>query len=182
MPNRDKQSMIFGMGIGVVITAFVMFIFYIVQRQAHFNEVNDLNEHIEWLQDELAVRRQEQENIVAIQPQTQPPTQPMTEPETEMPTEVQTQPATGTQTTTSTESEPIIPTVGTIMVHIPVNISASNIAAILRDAGVVTNLNAFLAFLEENNFDRSLMAGNFWFPVGASYEEIMEQILTGRFR
>ena len=46
MHKRDRQSMIFGIGIGICVSIAVLFVVYIVQRQAYFNRIDELNERI----------------------------------------------------------------------------------------------------------------------------------------
>jgi len=188
MHKRDKASMLFGIGIGVVATVFVLFIFYIIQRQAHFNEMQDLHEQIEGLEHQLAMRQQQ--SVSFVEPGNVLELEFQTEPAIEMQTEIQTEPIiepsteAGTEPTNElqTEPEPPMPDGGSIWVHIPANIPAADIARILHRAGVVADFDAFLAYLENNGFSRSIMAGNFLLPVDGGYDVLMNQILAGRTR
>ncbi|MCL2169538.1 MAG: endolytic transglycosylase MltG [Defluviitaleaceae bacterium] len=186
MLKRDKNSMIFGIGLGVCAAVAVLFIVYIVQRQNYFNEINRLNDRVLELE---AAMMADNVNYTGNSPQTTTPapaqtTEPETTPQTtEYETTPQTEPETQPETTPYQEyTTPVYsPPVGAgfARVHIPANIGASQIAQILYEAGVVTNLNTFLNHLIANGLTFSLMAGDFTLPLNASFATIVDAIWAG---
>lgn len=180
MHKRDKGSMIFGMGLGVVVTVAVIFVVYIIQRQSYINDNNHLRDMVSELYTQIyLLENAPAQEISTTPPPTTPPTTPNeaieAEPgtETNEPNEPETTPTTPAATTAEMAAD------GRVRVHIPAGAFASDIAQMLYNAGVVTDLNAFINYLVDNNFTVSLMAGDFLLPLDGDFEAIMGQILAG---
>ena len=84
-----------------------------------------------------------------------------------------------TTTTTSTAVDnptPVQPT-GDVKFEVPKGASASKIADLLRQAGLIDDQKEFLNMLVEKKADTKLKAGTFTIPAGSTVEEIIN-ILT----
>jgi len=184
--------MIFGIGIGICVSIAVLFVVYIVQRQAYFNRIDELNERIFQLENFILYGDEDEGGgsaPIIIQPSTTPAeTTPATEYEdtTEAETEAATEAETEAETTAQAQTVPETttpqlppPSALGVWVHIPANIAAYEIARILYDSGVVVDFNDFMNFLINNGFTTSLMAGNYLLPIDGDFEVIMRSILAG---
>jgi len=173
-----KQSMIFGVGIGICIAVAVLFVVYIIQRQSYASRISELNERVYQLENALLQAYEDAEDAPAptAPTTTVPDDDPTTEPPDEQPAEAyepyEPQDTTPAQTTAAATS-------GYVHVHIPANIGASDIALILFAHGVVTDFDRFMDFLVGNGFTVSLMAGDFTLPLDGNYDVIMRNILAG---
>jgi len=190
MHNRDRRSMLFGVGIGFCVAVAILFVAYIVQRQTYYGRINELNERVHELENLLLEAHGyiDVPNLGSVTISQEPvtttaaeeeQTEAATEAETTMTEQNQEESTPATETTTVAQQATNPPVEGSIWVHIPANIGASEIAQILVNSGVIEDFNAFLAYLVENGFTVSLMAGNFLLPVGGEFEVIMGSILAG---
>jgi len=190
-----KKSVIFGIGIGVLAMVLVSLAAYAIQRGAHRDEVASLHEMLEyeravvppqpdvddlmnWARElgmvfahEILEEQAEPAPQADVAPEPEPDEEPepiaLAPPEEPSPIEA--------PTPTNPPSPPVAPQ-GSVWVHIPVDVLATDIVNILGDAGVVENRGAFLVFLIDNNFDRAVMAGNFLMPVNGNFQEILDII------
>jgi len=190
MLNRDKRSMIFGVGVGICVSVAILFVVYIVQRHNHFNHINELNERIYELQnlflEDSAEREQEHDAPNLLIPTTTAQNIEQTQTNNEETTTPQHEETTTTPTAQTTAyTMPITqaaspPAEGDrVWVHIPTDIGAFEIAQILSGMGVVEDFTGFVDFLVDNDFTLSLMAGNFLLPLDGDFEVIMSFILAG---
>ena len=203
MPNRDKKSMIFGVGIGICAAVLILFITYIVQRQSYISRINELTEQVALLEgmmqadeeyynnnaDEYTENQQPTEEDTPQEPLSivDSPTQPEEIETTTAPPQTTPEPTTQPETTTAGQGlqiqpvSPVDPSAQYVWVHIPANIDATAIAGHLLNAGVISDVSVFVAYLVENNFTVSLMAGNFQLPINGDFEVILSSILAGGF-
>lgn len=63
-------------------------------------------------------------------------------------------------------------------VKIPSRVSASMICQILEEHGIVENGQDFLKYIKEQKKQTLLKSGDYTLQIGASYEEILTQLLT----
>ena len=92
------------------------------------------------------------------------------------PDDANAEPETQAAVTAPVEPTPAPPT-GDVKFEIPKGSSASKIADLLRQAGLIDDKQAFLNMLSEKKADTKLKAGTFTIPAGATIEEIIT-ILT----
>jgi len=197
MHNRDKGSMLFGIGIGFCVTVAILFVAYVVQRQTYYNRISELNERVYALENMILEAHEGsgallgstaifQEPVTTTAAQGEAAEAEVTaeyddgyvseREESNVPEETQTASPESTTTSVQTTNPPAD---GSVWVHIPANIGAYEIAQILFDMEVVIDFNAFLSYLVENGFTVSLMAGNFLLPMSGDFEAIMSSILAG---
>jgi len=180
-----KKSVIFGIGIGILAMVLVSLVAYNIQRASHRDEVARLLYALEYERNNPPPQP-DWEHLIESMPHENTP-EPMPTPEP-TPVPQYDPPEEPEPITLNPIDEPTVPEEpqspqspqspsGYVWVHIPVNIAATEIVNILGDAGVVENRAALLVFLVDNNFDRTVMAGNFLMPVNASFQEILDIIL-----
>jgi hypothetical protein len=117
---------------------------------------------------------------------TLPPTQPLTPELTLPPTQQPTSPPTPSPTLPPT-SPPVsevteTPAVvdDTVMVYIPPYSTATTIATLLEEQGIIEDSAGYLTYLKENFLTRNLISGNFYIKKNSSYNTITD-VLTGKY-
>lgn len=199
-----RKSLFFGIGFGSLAAVLLIFIVYIIQRSAYFDEISGLEELLDnepnqiyaELQDEDIILRARELGMIFFY-------------EIDLPQETNTDTA-AEETAEAEEAalehiegpgeieiedieeiespEPLgsleppeapgSPS-GFRWVHIPEDLAATDIAAILGEAGIITDVGDFVRFLIDNGYTMTIMAGNFLLPIDADYEVIVERILAG---
>ncbi len=83
-----------------------------------------------------------------------------------------------TKTATKTDQKPTAAEeTQKVKVHIPAGSGSEEIAAILKDEGVIKNAADFRQAIAQRNAERRFQKGDFILPAGGSYDEIID-ILT----
>jgi outer membrane biosynthesis protein TonB len=136
--------------------------------------------------------------VLPTQPPTPEPTLPPTQPPTPEPTVSPTQPPTPEPTVTPTQPPTPSPTLpptsppvsevtetftvvdDTIMVYIPPYSTATTVATLLEEQGIIEDSADYLTYLKENFLTRNLISGNFYIKKNSSYNTITD-VLTGKY-
>jgi hypothetical protein len=189
--QRDKRSVNFGIGLGIVFAVAVVFAVYIIQRHHHFGQVSEpeVITITETLTDAQVVTRARSLGMAFPEEIPSEPTTP-TEPDNsnaahepfEIPPELLAEALAIVEEQRQLAEEAIRTMRGAAEGFVWVQIrrdSPSNvIARQLLDAGVIVDQSAFTAFLSENRFETRLMAGTFLLPLNADFDAIMDHILV----
>jgi len=199
-----RKSLFFGIGIGSLVAVMIVFVAYIIQRASYINEISRLEEllynepyqvYAELHDEDIILMARELGMIffheIDLPQETNPNT--MTEEITEAEDEVRHHIENPEEIDEIEEIEPPNPPVapsplpspatavptGFRWVYIPEDLAASDIAAILGEAGIITNVGAFVQFLIDNGYTMTIMAGEFVLPVDGDFDVIVNQILAG---
>ena len=161
-----------GLGIGILVTAFILGITSDKPRAMTDEEVMARAKELGMVENTVL------SNIGSNHPDTEPPE---TTPEEEKPTQTvpETQPTEGD----GAEEEPdqtISKIDGqTIILTIKRGESSSSVSRMLADAGLVEDASAYDRYLCSNGYDKKIRTGVYEIPVGASQEEIARIISGG---
>jgi len=200
-----KKSFTLGLGMGILAMALVALVAYAVARG---NISEQYQESLEYYRRTIYTYQQRIEELysqleselaraadlpepqdIAQTPQNPPPTTPPpSPPTTPMPTPTPTPPPTTPAPTEPPPPPPTPPPTGTfahlggnrISVYIPYGWSAAEIAIHLRNAGVIADADAFIAYVQSRGVSQILRAGSEIFSVvdDGDYSVLVNQ-LTG---
>ena len=190
-PKADKARIVFGVGIGVALTVVVVFIAYIVQRNAYFTEFENENYYLYGLlQEARADGHVSEESIISMARELGmifPNEMEIDGDLVDDPADEQTEDGDTEETDGYYDEEPVEPAepvanqpvAGHVWVNIPWGAYGHYIAVILQHHGVVDSAVAFENFLIAGGYSVSLMAGSFLLPIGGDFNEIVQIISIG---
>jgi len=197
----NKKVMVFGIGVGILLTALIAFGAYLIQRNSHRNSMADLQATLDATTGELLVALDVQPQLIEIEIELDDDTiiararelDMIFADEIEMPALPEPEPdesgaddnadadldqapdgETGSvQTAPTTDGD-------YVWVNIPLHANSTQISELLQDSGVVASAADFNQFLLENGYDRIVQAGNFRLPIGGDFNVIIDIILILR--
>jgi len=186
-----KKSLIFGIGVGILLMALISLGAYMIQRNSHRNNLADLRATLDATTDELIIALDTQapqinigldDNVIITRARELGM---IFADEIEMPIvpesnegEIDSDSASNGET----QSAQVDTTIDGdyVWVNIPLHANSTQISELLQDSGVVVSANDFNQFLVENGYDRIVQAGNFRLPVGGDFDVIIDIILIFR--
>lgn len=171
-----KQSFLFGLGVGITIVSLIFFFAYTNKRDSYQEQISKLNAEISGLK-----------NSPAPQPTASPTPTPTVAP-TNTPSVSQTPEPTASQTTepvaspvpseteetkqeATPEPEPV-----NVKIFIERGTSAKAVCQLLEREGVITSAAELQRFIRENNSSSKIVSGSHTFIVGASFEDILNEL------
>ena len=196
----NKKAMIFGIGVGILLTVLIAFGAYLLQRNSHRNNMADLQAALDMTADELATALDAQttEVVIEIEAEIDDDTimsrarelgmifaDEIEMPPESMPYEGGAADDADGDSDTGLDGETAAgldePADGDyVWVNIPLHANSTQISELLQDSGVVASAAAFNQFLLENGYDRIVQAGNFRLPMGGDFDVIIDIILVLR--
>ncbi|MCL2235540.1 MAG: hypothetical protein FWB98_03740 [Defluviitaleaceae bacterium] len=186
-PKADKARIIFGIGLGVALTVVVVFIAYIVQRNAHFTAFEEENYYLYgllrearangYVSDEIVIDRARDLGMIFPNEAGTPD---VYEDFDDAPSDEETYDDAPLEADDDEEPAEADEVAGEyVWVSIPWGAHGNYIAVILQHHGVIDSADEFESFLITGGHSVSLMAGDFLLPIGGDFEEIVQMISVG---
>ncbi len=171
----QKSSLSFGLGIGLIIFSFIIYIYANFILNLGDNQVVQA---IAIEDDEIIERAKSMGMIFVNQLPTKPTKNQLTDSEIiekakKLGMEFPTKPL---QTKTDISDEPPL-----LQVEIPQGASASEASKLLYEAGIIEDENEFTSFLLEKKITKVIRYGNFKFPPKIAHNEIANVIANQNF-
>ncbi|GHV42021.1 hypothetical protein FACS189490_10080 [Clostridia bacterium] len=185
----NRKTFAFGLGAGLLVACAIFFIAYAVQSSVWNREERTLNERIAALSATPAptLSPPAQPTVAPTEKPTETPTEAPTEEPTETPTEEPTEAPTEAPTETPTEEPTEAPTEtptekpsatpkptesaqvilppGMVSVFIPRGSTATTVAKLLSENGVIDGSAGYVDYLIENGLTKKLVSGTYTFKL-----------------
>jgi len=197
-----KKSLLFGIGVGILVMALISFGAYVIQRGAFRNDIAELQGQLddaaEWLltqtpsnapypayfsDDDVLARARELGMVFADELKTDIEAENEADSENNNAEYYSSDDENGYDGENGEANDVHVEADQPdefVRVYILLNTSSADIAQLLQDSGVVANAATFAQFVIENGYDRRLRAGPHYLPINGDFYEIVDIIMNLR--